>query len=112
MKKQQLHGLVRNLRGLLALGGFKLTTWLSSSDKVMGIIPEEESKAAKSEMPSMTPQSPVLGISWDVTIDEFFFTTDSPDSPVTKRGILAITNSLRPSGIGSTSRIVNQTFVQ
>ena len=45
--------LVRNLRDLLAMGGFKLTKWFSSSDKVMSIVLEEEkSKAVKSEMPS------------------------------------------------------------
>ena len=56
--------LIRNLRDLMAMGRFKLTKWLSSSDKVMSTIPEDEkSKAAKSEMPSMTPQSRVLGIS-------------------------------------------------
>ena len=61
----------------------------------MSITPgEEKSKAAESEMPSMTPQSRVLGKSWDVTTDEFFFTTNFPDYPVAKRGILVITNSL------------------
>ena len=36
----------------------------------------------------------MLGISWNTATDEFFFTDDLPNFPITKRGMLAVTNSL------------------
>ena len=45
-------------------------------------------------MPLNVPQERVLGINWDVSSDQFFFKVDLPDAPTTKRGILAVTNSL------------------
>ena len=59
--------LVKSLRALLAMGGFKLTKWLSTSEKVMSSIPEDKkARAARSTMPSTAPQQRVLGISWNV----------------------------------------------
>ena len=87
--------LIKNLRALLALGGFKLTKWFSSSDRVMSSVPEEKkSKAARSNLPSVARQQRVLKISWNTAADEFFFTADLPNFPITKRGMLAATNSL------------------
>ena len=72
--------LVNNLPALLAVGGFKLTMWLSSSNIVMKSIPEEEkSKTVKSALPSTALQQRVLGVSWNIIIDEFFFTTEMPN---------------------------------
>ena len=87
--------LIQDLRSLLAMGGFKLTKWLSSNTHVMETVPDEEkSKAINKSMPSSSTQQRVLGISWDVAEDEFIFKISVPDSPPTKRGILAVTNSL------------------
>ena len=88
--------LINNLRALLAIGGLKLAKWLSSSNIVMKSIPEEvKPKIVKSALPSTAPQQLVLGFSWNVMTDEFFFTTKMPNYlTVTKRKILSVTNSL------------------
>ena len=73
--------LIKSLRGLLALGGFILTKWLSASDRVMSSVPEDEkSKAERSNLSSVAPQLCVLGISWNIATDKFFFIADLPDS--------------------------------
>jgi len=77
------------------MGGFKLTKWLSPSERVMLSIPaEDKSKVVHSDMPSCGPEERVLGICWNVSCDEFFFKIDVPDTTVTKRKVLAVTNSL------------------
>ena len=87
--------MITDLRSLLAMGGSKLTKWLSSSNKVIQTVPEEErSKSLQNSMPSNGPREQVLEINWDVSSDQFFFKVDLPDAPTTKRGILAVTNSL------------------
>ena len=59
--------MISDLRSLLAMGGFKLTKWLSSSSKVIQTIPEEErSKSLQNFMPSNGSRERVLGINWDV----------------------------------------------
>ena len=87
--------LVNSIQALLAMGRFKLTKWLSSSIIVMKSIPEEKSTTVKSAQPSTALQQRVLGISWNVTTDEFFFTTEMPNcrATVTKQNILSVTNS-------------------
>ena len=91
--------LINNLRTLLAMGGFKLTKWLSSSNIVMKRrreLEEENSKIVKSALPSTALLRRVLGVYWNVMTDEFFFTTEMPNYlvTVTKRKILSVTNSL------------------
>ena len=87
--------LIKSLRALLALRGFKLTKCLSSSDRVMSsVLEEEKSKAARSNLPSVAPQQRVFGISWNTATNEFLFTADLPNFPITKRGMLAVTNPL------------------
>ena len=86
--------LIQDLRSLLAMGGFKLTKWLSSNTHMETVPDEEKSKSINKSMPSSSTQQRVLGISWDVAEDEFFFKISVPDSPPTKRGTLAVTNSL------------------
>ena len=87
--------MIGDLRSLPAISGFKLTKWLSTSNKVIQTAPEEErSKSLQNSMPSNGPRERVLEINWDVSSDQFFFKVDLPDAPTTKREILAVTNSL------------------
>ena len=87
--------LVKDLRELLSKGGFKLTKWLSNSEKVMESISDDD-KAKSAQNVSLTGelQERVLGIKWDVDRDEFYFTVEVPDEKPTKRRILSVTNSL------------------
>ena len=87
--------MVKDLRSLLAKGGFRLTKWLSTSHEVMETIPDEEkSKSAQENMPSVGIRQNVLGVSWDVITDEFYFKVDVSDVRCTKRKMLSVTNFL------------------
>ena len=86
--------MISDLRSLLAMGGFKLTKLLSSSSKVIQTVPEEERlKSLQNSMPLNGPRGRILKINWNVSFDQFFFKVDLPDAPITKRGILGVTNS-------------------
>ena len=77
--------MITDFRSLLAMGGFKLTKWLSSSNKVIRIVPKEESsKSLQNFTPSNGLRQRVLGINWEVSSDQFFFKVDFPDAPTTK----------------------------
>ena len=92
--EQRAVEVVHDLRALLLKGGFNLRKWLSTSNAVMQIIPEnEKSKSVKNAMPSTAIKECVLGIDWCVSSDEFF-NVKVPSSSATKRQILAVTNSL------------------
>nr|CAB3263157.1 uncharacterized protein LOC104265735 [Phallusia mammillata] len=87
--------LVKDLKSLLALGGFKLTKWVSTSDAVMESVPvQERGKACQNVSLGDCVQQRVLGINWDVNEDEFQFSVDLPAKPLTRRGMLSVTNSL------------------
>ena len=59
------------LRSLLAMGGFKLTKWLSSSKKVIQTVPEEErSNSLQNSMTSNGPREWVLAMKWDVIFEK------------------------------------------
>ena len=45
-------------------------------------------------MPSVGVRQNVLGVSWDVITDEFYFNVDVSDARCTKRKMLSVTNSL------------------
>ena len=65
--------MVRDLRNLLAKGGFRLTKCLSITHEVMEIIPNEEKlKSTQENMPSVGVRQNVLGVGWDVVTDEFY----------------------------------------
>ena len=70
--------IVKNFRSLLAYGRFKLTKWLSSSEEVVKTIPEEDhlKVVRNSVVPPVTTKERVLGVSWCVIKDEFFFEID------------------------------------
>ena len=87
--------LVKNLRQLLLMSGFKLTKWLSTSKEIMvSILVDDQSKVALNLMHSEGPKERVLGINWDVASDQFMFSVNLPDEILTKRRLLSVTNSL------------------
>ena len=96
--KNETHAaeVVKDLHSLLAYGGFKLTKWLSNSEKVMKTIPEEDhlKVARNSAISPVTTKERVLVVSWCIIKDKFFFEIDLPKVPATKRGILLVTNSI------------------
>ena len=87
--------LVRDLRQLLQMSGFNLTKWASTSSSIMSSIPNSEKlQNLQNAMPGESLGMRVLGISWNVSTDEFRFSVDLPEHQVTKRQMLFITNSL------------------
>ena len=66
--------LAKDLRELLALGGFKLTKWLSNSRKVIESLPEGEQAAQVKDLDfDKTPIERALGVQWNVSSDTFGF---------------------------------------
>ena len=62
---------------------------------MMETIPDEEKyKSVHENMPSVGVRQNVLGVSWDVVTDEFYFNVDVSDVRCTKRKMLSVTNSL------------------
>ena len=87
--------LAKDLRELLALGGFKLTKWLSNSRKVIESLPESERAAQVKDLNfDKTPIERALGVRWNVSSDTFGFAIVIKDRPATRRGILSIISSV------------------
>ena len=87
--------LAKDLRELLALGGFNLTKWLSNSRKVIESLPEGERAAQVKDLDfDKTPIERALGFQGNVSSDTFGFAIVIKDRPVTRRGILSIVSSV------------------
>ena len=87
--------LARQLRELLARGGFKLTKWLSNSRKVMESLPESErASILKSLDFNSWAVERALGVQWNISSDQFGFKIVIKDRPATRRGILSIVSSI------------------
>ena len=87
--------IIKDLRSLLAYGGLKLTKWLSNSEEAIKTISEDHFKISRNfSVPPVTTKKRVLGVSWCVIKDEFFFEIDLPKIPAIKKRILSVTNSL------------------
>ena len=87
--------LIEQLQSLLSKAGFRLTKWLSNSQRVIDAVPQEErSKSLKVASLDSHLHERVLGVNWDVVTDEFEFTTAMPMKPRTRRGMLSTMNSL------------------
>ena len=87
--------LARQLRELLARGGFKLTKWLSNSRKVIESLPESERAAQVKTLDfDKLPVERALGVQWNVASDQFGFSIVIKDRPATRRGLLSIISSV------------------
>ena len=85
----------RQLRELLARGGFKLTKWLSNSKKVIQSLPElERASLIKNLDFNSWSVERALGVQWNITSDQFGFKIVVKDQPATRRGILSIVSSV------------------
>ena len=79
------------LRELLARGGFKLTKWLSNSQKVIESLPASERAAQVKDLDfEKLPVERALGVQWNISSDQFGFRIVIKDRPATRRGILSI----------------------
>ena len=71
-------------------GGFCFTKIRTNSKKVISLIPSDRvSQDRKNIKGDETPNTPVLGVSWDAEADVFVIVINVKDKPKTKRGILS-----------------------
>ena len=88
-------GLVNELHTLLSKRRFRLTKWISNSQKLIDSIPL--SKRAGSVKDLVLDQLPIeraLGVRWDVESDTFGFKISANDRPASRRGILSVVSSV------------------
>src|SRR5664279_1783026 len=94
---------VKNLRQMLALGGFKLTKWISNSRRVLQSIPEEfqaKEIRGKNVLLDELPSKRALGIRWLVNSDTMSYEMSVQTKPLTRRGILSVVSAVYdPLGI-------------
>ena len=95
--------LVKQLKGLVAQGGFNLTKWTSNSPTVLQEIPpEDQSKKVKERTLDAPLEDRALGVYWNVQDDQLGFQVQEMAKPLTKRGILSMLSSVYdPLGIAS-----------
>ena len=95
--------LTKQLKRLVAQGGFNLTKWTSNSQGVREYIPlEDQSKKVKERVLDTPLEDRALGVYWSVEEDELGFKVQKMAKPLTKRGILSMLSSVyHPLGIAS-----------
>ena len=81
----------REMTSLLALGGFRLTKWISSSREVLSQIPAQEKASPSVDLNfDDLPIEHTLGLKWNTETDCFRFSVClHQPSKSTKRGILS-----------------------
>ncbi|MEL7343074.1 MAG: hypothetical protein AAGM67_21500, partial [Bacteroidota bacterium] len=83
------------IRELLAMGGFRLTKWLSNDQEVLKEIPESERATSVKALDFDNNLSErALGVQWNIQPDTLGFNISIKDKPVTRRGILSIVSSV------------------
>ena len=89
--------LVKNAREMCASGGFKLTTFISNSRRVLETVPIEDHAKGLKDLDLKFDSLPIeraLGMLWDVENDTLEFKITLEDKPLTHRGILATVSSI------------------
>ena len=96
----------RGVRDCCALGGFRLTSFVSNCPDVMFCLPEAE-RVAKQKL-DLTGHNlsghtlRALGVQWDVAEDTLSFRVDVRRGPATRRGILSTVSAVYdPLGFGA-----------
>ena len=84
-----------DLRDILQRGGFRLTKWVSNSPKVVASIPEiDRAGSVKDLCPEQPTLERVLGVQWNVRLDQFGFKIEIKVKPPTRRGVLSVVSSV------------------
>ena len=88
-------GLAKDLIGVLATGGFRLTKWMSNSREVLTAIPSSEVACDTIHLDRKElPQERALGVKWYTEQDLLSLEPVKNEFPNTKRGILSATSSV------------------
>ncbi len=89
--------LVNSLTKLLALGGFRLTKWISNSRKVVESIPLDERAKGVKDLDLDRAPLPIeraLGVHWNTDTDVFSIKINPKEKSFTRRGLLSIVSSV------------------
>ena len=95
--------IVRSLSQLLALGGFRLTKWVSNDWKVLEAVPVEERAKGFKDLDldcSSLPAERALGLHWDTEFDQFSVQIKRKHREFTRRRLLSVISSVyEPLGL-------------
>ena len=94
---QEAIALVKDLRGLLARGGFNLTKWNSNDREVMESIPSASRASTVKNLDlaeQRLPTERALGVRWNVETDQFELSVKKMDEPLTRRGLTSTVCSI------------------
>ena len=87
--------LTKELKTLLARGGFNLTKWTSNHPAVLEAIPLcNRSKKVKERDIDTPLEERALGVYWHMEEDHLGFKTQAMNKPLTKRGLLSMLSSI------------------
>ncbi|XP_022783263.1 uncharacterized protein LOC111324045 [Stylophora pistillata] len=107
-------GLAKDLIGILATGGFRLTKWMSNSREVLTAIPSSEVACDIIHLDrNGLPQERALGVKWCAEQDLLSLEPAKSKFPNTKRGILSATSSVfDPLGLAAPYVIKAKVIIQ
>ena len=87
--------IAKEIKDALSEGGFKLTKWISNSERVIQSIPyEERAKEMKSLDPESETMHRALGVHWFVETDQLGFALNEVERKATRRNILSVMSSV------------------
>ena len=77
-------------------GGFRLTKWLSNERKVIESFPIDERADQVKELTldDSLPNERTLGLMLNIQEDTFYYNTQIPEKPMTRRGILSMASTI------------------
>ena len=96
-KPEEAIRLSEQLCEMLALGGFRLTKWISNNRAVLNAIPQNERSNELKDISLENEELPTeraLGLQWDAEADKFTFKVCSKDKPLIRRGLLSKISSV------------------
>lgn len=89
--------IVKQLCALLAMGGFRLTKWISNSRDVIEAVPYEERAKEVKDLDldrSSLPVERALGVQWNTETDQFGLKIRSKEKEYTRRGLMSVVSSV------------------
>ena len=84
--------LANELRNALSSYGFRLRKWLSNCERAL--LKVDRCEKYKELLLERTTSQRVLGVHWDIVVNEFRIKVDMPRKPCTRQGILSASHSL------------------
>ena len=107
---------IQGARNLLSKYGIRLHKIVSSEPKVMEAFPESERanvKVVDFDRIDEYAMSKTLGVSWDITGDNFIINVNIPQREFSRRGCLSVNNSVYdPIGVTVPTSLIGRLFMR